>query len=497
MASTKFGFETQPIRDFANRIWLDCRNLILRLNGAVHLLVKFPFSQTGWLMVAMFLLLRPPPLAAQERPLLRHMDNRAPVNVQAAEKHGIRGYPSKRLLLYTDIEPEKARELVKLVDQVYATWEFQFGPLPEARDKSEFQITGYLMKDPAKFEKANLHHKHLNLANIIHGQNDGYAFWMQEQEWDYYREHLLLHEATHCVTQCREEEGDERRPLWFIEGMAEYFGTHELTGEGPPPENRLRFGIIPASAEAAHGFGRIELIRAECEAGRTLSAADVQKLGAKEFSESRTTPYAWSWALCHFLATHPTTSADYRSVCHQWESAEFHRELMKFWSKHKLVIESDWEVFRQSLCYGFDLSRGATVRGEVNPLEQGATREVRVEAARGWQSTGIAVTAGQRIKIIATGRVVLAQTTKPWESEPQGISIRYSEGKPIGRLLGAVQRVTLAEAGPIRQWEFFDIGPEGTQTMPAPGTLYLRVNDRWNELADNTGDYRVTVSAVE
>ena len=433
--------------------------------------------------------------ASAEETMHRHMDNRRPVNTQKAETNGIQRYESKRLILFTDIDPVQARELVKLVDQVYPAWELQFGKLPEARDKSEFQITGYLMQDPDKFLKAGLLRR--NPASIVHGQNDGYEFWMHDQEWDYYREHLLLHEATHCVTQCPEGADQEIRPLWFIEGMAEYFGTHQLVETGIPVKKTLKFGVIPPSAESAHGFGRIEMIRAECEAGRALSAADVLELGAKEFSESRTTPYAWSWALCTFLATHPATAEEYRTVCQQWDTVQFQRTFDQFWAKHKTVIDSDWELFRESLCYGFDLPRGATTRGEATPLATGASREVKLLADHGWQGTGIAVRAGQSIHISATGRVTLHQTTQPWVSEPAGISIRYSEGRPIGRLLAAVQRSTPAPSGPVRHWQFFDIAAGTTLKVAEAGTLYLRVNDRWNELADNTGEYRVQIMAQD
>jgi hypothetical protein len=309
------------------------------------------------------------PVAAEES-MHRHQDNRHPVNTKKAETNGIQRYDSKRLILFTDIDPMKARELVKLVDQVYPAWEQQFGKLPEARDKSEFQITGYLMQDPDKFLKAGLLRR--SPASIVHGQNDGYEFWMHDQEWDYYREHLLLHEATHCVTQCPEGEDQEIRPLWFIEGMAEFFGTHQLIETDQPDKKQLQFGVIPPSAESAHGFGRIEMIRIECEAGRALSADQVLLLGQKEFSESRSTPYAWSWALCTFLATHPATAEDYRGVCQQWDTNQFKRSFQQFWIKHRMVIESDWELFRESLCYGFDLPRGATVQGATTPLDLGA-----------------------------------------------------------------------------------------------------------------------------
>ena len=435
------------------------------------------------------------PVAAEET-MHRHQDNRHPVNTKKAETNGIQRYDSKRLILFTDINPVKARELVKLVDQVYPAWELQFGQLPEARDKSEFQITGYLMQDPDKFLKAGLLRR--NPASIVHGQNDGYEFWMHDQEWDYYREHLLLHEATHCVTQCPEGEDQEIRPLWFIEGMAEYFGTHQLVESGKPGETKLAFGVIPSSAETAHGFGRIEMIRIECEAGRALSADQVLQLGVKEFSESRSTPYAWSWALCTFLATHPATAEEYRGLCQQWDTAQFHLAFHQFWTRHEAVIEADWELFRESLCYGFDLPRGATIgQEEATSLDSGTHRELKVLADHGWQSTGIAVRAGQSIQIAATGRATLRKTTKPWVSEPAGISIRYSEGRPIGRLLAAVQRSTPAESGSVRHWEFFDVAAGTELKITEAGTLHLRVNDRWNELADNSGEYEVTMTAKD
>jgi hypothetical protein len=105
------------------------------------------------------------------------------------------------------------------------------------------------------------------------------------------------------------------------------------------------------------------------------------------------------------------------------------------------------------------------------------------------------VTAGQSIQITGKGRVTLAQTTKPWISEPNGISIRYADGQPIGRLLAAVERAAPAEQGANRHWVFQEIGPQAMWMIPESGVLFLRVNDRWNELSDNSGEYQVTVTS--
>ena len=430
-------------------------------------------------------------LQAKER-TLRRQDDRAPVDVKLAEQNGIHRYDSKYLILYTDIEPEKARDLVGLVDQVYPAWEAFFGKLPPARDKSPFQVTGYLMRDPTRFQTANL--LRAKSGPILHGKSEGYEFWLHDQDSDYYRAHLLLHEATHCFTMCYDAE-EQQRPHWFLEGIAEFFGTHEMSESTSTSPPSLRFGLISSSEEKSHGFGRIEMIRTECEAGRALTVEEVQKLGMDVFSESRTTPYAWSWAFCTFLALHPLTVDEFQKICQQTDPARFQRFFNTLWKKHQAAIAADWELFRDSLCYGYDLPRGATKRAAVSPLTSGESREVVVPSAGGWQSTGIEVTAGQSIQITGKGRVTLAQTTTPWISEPSGISIRYADSQPIGRLLAAVERTAPAEQGANRHWVFQDIGPQSVWMIPESGVLFLRVNDRWNELSDNSGEYQVTVTS--
>jgi hypothetical protein len=423
------------------------------------------------------------PLLAQ--PPLRRHDDRPAIDLQKAQAAGISRYASKRLILLTDIESDKARQLVTLVDQVYPTWEQQLGPVPPARDKSDFQITGFLMRDEAKFERAGLVRKNLK---IVHGQHSGYEFWMKDADYDYYREHLLLHEASHCVMQSLD---DGLKPIWYLEGMAEFFGSHGQTPNG------LRFGIVPASRQVSPGFGRIEMIRTECAEGRALGAADVVKLGSEEFSASRSTPYAWSWAFCTFLSRHPRFAADFQQVCQVWETERFPPAFDAFWKRQEQAISAEWEIFRDSLCYGWDIERGASVidAPPQGPLDSGQMHSFSVQADRGWQNTGLKVIAGQTLEMTATGRVVLAKTTRPWESEAQGISIRYSEGRPIGRLQGAILRDEPLSDGVVRHWEFIDLGPTATVQPKSAGQLYLRVNDRWNELGDNSGHYEVRISA--
>src|SRR5258708_555498 len=69
---------------------------------------------------------------------------------------GIHRYESKRLVLYTDIDSELAKPLPGLMDQAYVAWEDYFGPLPPDRERTDFQMIGYIMGDRELFRQAGL-----------------------------------------------------------------------------------------------------------------------------------------------------------------------------------------------------------------------------------------------------------------------------------------------------------------------------------------------------
>lgn len=159
-------------------------------------------------------------------------------------------------------------------------------------------------------------------------------------------------------------------------------------------------------------------------------------------------------------------------------------------------LEEEWLLYTASLGYGYDIPRAAIDFKMGKPLGDQAV-QVSVPAGRGWQSSGIEVKAGQEYRITANGRCAMAQKPRPWESEPQGISIRYAEGRPIGLLLGTIRSKSRPEAYPqTTMAKSFAIGRDLVFKPETTGTLYLRVNDFWNELADNTGSYSVEIRAT-
>ena len=133
---------------------------------------------------------------AAKSKIYRPSDTRPKHDAAALAEFGIKRYASKHLVLYTDIKPDTCEPLPGLADQLYEALEDYFGPLPPDREGSVFQMTGYIMADRRLFRETGLLPE--DLPGFYHGRHRGAEFWMNDQEYDYYLRHLMLHEATHC-----------------------------------------------------------------------------------------------------------------------------------------------------------------------------------------------------------------------------------------------------------------------------------------------------------
>ncbi len=398
---------------------------------------------------------------------------------------GINSIQSKRLKLYTDVPLDRVQLIGPSTDALFDALVEYFGPLPPARDKSEFAVTGYLMADKSKFRNAGLLPE--ELKPFLNGRHRGLEFWVNEQETDYYRRHLVLHEFTHCFMYS--PEGTEM-PVWYAEGMAELFGTHAVDAAG-----HYQFRVMPDRNENFRGHGRIPLLRSEIAANRGKSLGEVVRLTAEDFLQ--TPAYAWSWALCALLDGTPRYSSKFRQLSHHRGYGQFADAFRDLFGDLFGDLRTEWSLFSHELQYGFDLKRGAIDFKPGKPLvPNDPSWPIDVAADRGWQSSGVLVRPGAEYDITATGEVTLGTSPKPWISQPQGVSIIYSEGHPIGLLLAAVHREppdSRAEDSMLRQ---IAVG-RGTRFTPTTGgTLYFRINDRWNSLGDNDGHYRVTVREI-
>lgn len=387
-------------------------------------------------------------------------------------KIGYRRYQSKHLVLFTDIEPETAQRLVTLTDQEYDAWIEYFGPLPAARDGADFRMTGYLMRDMGALAELGLvPREYLSMRTGGHKQTQ---FWMLDQQTDYYRRHLLFHEATHCFMTIMP---DTSLPKWYLEGMAELLGTHRLN-----PDNSIEFRVLPEDKELYAGWGRIKTIQEEVTAGRLKTIAQIREIQRIDpVNEVR--DYAWSWALCYLLDANPRYQERFRSLRDHWRSGAFSDEFDRLFIEDLNQLNTEWLLFVTSIIEGFDLPRAA-----IEFAPNGNESTVKITAEKGWQSTGWSITQGETYHFTATGEVTLATDPKPWVSQPNGITLEYFEGKPIGRLVGIVVDPAIDTSPQV-----IDIENVKTWTATSSGTLFLRINDAWNSLDNNSGSYQVEI----
>ena len=420
------------------------------------------------------------------RPKHRPPDTRVVHDDEKLAEAGIHKYESKRLRLYTDIDPQAAQWLPPLVDQIYDAWEKYFGPMLPNREGTEFQMTGYIMADREKFRTAGL--LPFDLPGFDHGRHRGATFWMNDQKYDYYRAHLMLHEATHCFMTILP---DVAGPVWYFEGMAESFGTHRVE-----PDGTAHFRVIPDDKERFAGWGRITLIQEDVQAHGYRTAEEVT---TREKSEIPATSldYSWWWALCQFLDSHPRYRDGFRELGRRLMAGEdfdsvfrqqFDSVLKDFWT--------DWPLFATELEYGYDFERTVVEYQTGVPLDlHGQPFQLDISADRSWQPSGVLVEKGAVYAVSASGQFTVAQEPKPWVSEANGISFRYCRSRPLGMLLGAIRtEPSSRQTGSPSMLEFIPIGGETQFTASHAGTLYLRINDFPSELEDNTGQLRVNIA---
>ncbi len=387
--------------------------------------------------------------------------------------------------LVTDLPPEKFRPLVSLFRDATPTWTKYFNDLPPARDDASFHATGYVMADRNTFLKVGLLPDPVPSSD--HGQQIAAEFWMNDQTRDYYRSHLFLHEATHVYMRHLGGESNFL-PFWYLEGMAELIATHERDADGT-----LRLSVMPADRDRFLGWERIALVQRDCVGRGVRSVDEITKLGVDDFQKVEA--YAWCWALCRFLDSHPRYQARFREIALTLAANPFDAVFREFHREHAQELDAEWLLFATNIEYGFDFDRAVIDFSEGKPL-LGQSRSVEVVADRGWQSSGFLVEAGQKYRVEANGQFTLAGKPRPWLSEANGVSLRYAKGQPLGRLLGCVRLNGSAEQAARGMLDVIPLGNVSEFTPELSGTLYLRLNDVWSELGDNKGLVTATLSSV-
>lgn len=419
----------------------------------------------------------------QVQPIHRPADHRPTRNDAALKLAGFSRFERDEIILYSDLPEKELRALAEQVPQVIKALENYFGTLPPDPTGRIYQVTGYLMQEPNRFIAAGL----LPEGRIQphEGWYRGNEFWWNIQPTAYYTSHLMFHEVTHCFMHVMPAVDC---PPWYVEGMGEFFGTHtSVAGE------KLQFGAFPDHPDRYAGWGRISVLQDELAAGRLPLASTVMKYTFADFTNVPT--YAWAWAFCQFLDSHPQYQAEFRKLAASLYDGGFQDHFNHLLGDYMVEIEDQWLLFASEIQYGHDLKRSHVRFEEARDLPPGMTQPaIQVDADKGWQASRIRVTKGNRYRIRASGRCQLHETTKPWISEPSGISIKYFGSQPIGKLLACFRP---DENEPNRRaiLKRLGVGKDLSFLAEETGSVYLRINDSWNQLSDNSGFYQVEITA--
>lgn len=395
---------------------------------------------------------------------------------------GIRAFSGKHLLLVTDLPPgPNIDNLPHIFDQAVSQWATHF-QIPKQQWKN-WKMTGFLMKDPELFQAAGLFPRRA-LPPFRSGFTSNGTFWMFNENLDYYRRHLLLHEGVHGFMSAF---FPTTSPPWHCEGMAELLATHRFEN------GQLRVAYFPKNKRDVPMLGRIRIVKDEVTGGRILPLEQILSYGAKAHQDN--VPYGWCWAAAAFLDGHPRYRDRFRELNRTKTGAGFNKALREAFADdwHKLCEE--WLIFVTAIEHGHDLASSAIQYDEGKPLPPGGA-EVSIAANRGWQSSGIYLEAGQTYHIRATGRYELhrEEGERIWWCEPGGITLQYVEGQPLGMLLGGVD-----PEGNLASLKSGLIAPEpvGLAKRLTPrqsGTLYLKINDRSSGLSNNVGKLNIIIS---
>ena len=386
----------------------------------------------------------------------------------------------RHIRLITDLDAEQASRLTEAFDAAVPQWQSTYRL--DQNQTNDFVVRAFVMVDRERFRRDGW------LPDTLPPFAFGYALddrvFVNRAESEYYTRHLLLHEGVHSLfLHVHRHTG----PYWFAEGTAEWLATHRSGDDG------LRIGIVPESPESAPYWARVTVLDRMKRDGELPSVGSV--LSMPPTTEGNLNRYAPAWSMMRMLATYDDT----RSIITKPSELtldsllRFNRMFTERHPGGRTLWSARWRVWCESVGYGMQPERHRTTLSIDDPAFDGSTFRRDVTADRGFQSVGVVFPAGTTIEIRAIGDCVLANQPKPWRSEPQGVSIRYVNDRPLGRLIAMVLPKRPDDAPVLPPAEIVSVGRGSTIRFDQPSWLLLRINDATGELDDNTGGYPVRI----
>lgn len=384
--------------------------------------------------------------------------------------------------LTTDIaSTEEAEILVASFDAAIPQWA-EFWNL-DKESLTDFKVEACVIRNKANFNQSGL--IPATVPNFPFGYAIGNQVWVLAQQSEYYTRHLLLHEGIHSLAYHLFKGAG---PTWFQEGTAELLATHHGAGRD------IKINRIPLSREDAPYWGRFKRMGQSTESGEVPSFNAV--LGYQPNLTGDVATYSWSWAACMILSSYPEYRSAFITAAERGQETGpvFNRELQSSLGKQWPILAARWRIACHDLDYGFDWQREQVKLSAKDPLWNGDDLQIQVRPDQGWQSCGVRIPRGAKLRISAEGKITLADQPKAWISQPQGITFQYHRGRPLGQL----QFCLLPNANDPQAKRIEPLKTQGVVDQPLVNVseyswLLFRINDECGKRADNRGSYQVSI----
>ncbi len=298
---------------------------------------------------------------------------------------------------------------------------------------------------------------------------------------------VVEHEVIHAY--CYQTFG-EAGPDWYKEGMAQLVshggeaggaaGCHAglvsvlEKGTSATVQEVIQAGRF--TVQLHDSFGAMLANRNDRQQHVPLSDWTALDAGLVQAAEQH---YVRSWALCHMLLCNPNYATRFRTLGDSYVTQGRDSFDAAFAPVAKeMAFEYAFFLKHMAVGYRVDLCRWDWQK-RFRTLDARGTASVRIEAARGYQASGLTVVGGQSYDYATVGS---------WGTSAKGLPTN-ADGDALGT--GRMVAVVLDD---YRLSEPFELGNQGTFVASSDGRLYIRCRDAWNELHDNHGAIQVRLT---
>ena len=398
------------------------------------------FALVVTLCLAIFLA----PLAAQRRKKGR------------ANATGPRNYKSPHFLLHTDLDAAAAKELLGKLETMLRLISAYWGK--PCRNVIECYVVKDLSKWPPNSLAPEGRRKIEGRAGVTLSRtaSRGNRFISQAVVYAVAERGVALHEAVHAYSIFS---FGTTGPTWYSEGMAEMGQYWRKDNSEVNAEEQV-----------------IRYLRSSKPKALTEIVAPNQATGDSWQN------YAWRWALCHLLSQNTNYAQRFRPL----GLGLLNKQPVSFeqvYGPMAAEISFEYKFFLQHLQRGYRVDLCSwDWKKKFRPLTTSSRNIVApVMARKGWQPTGLTVAESSKYSFTTTGKWKTGKTS----CDAEGLA----DGK--GKMWGVILSPDYELGKP------FPLGAKGAFTASGNGNLYVRCQDAWNELSDNSGRISIRLGVAK